>query len=291
LGPIEPIDHELDALRYGLRRLAYGVGSVASLAAAGQLVDRKSANLDALLLAPLADVLTSRPLVIVPTSGLHAMPWAVLVSAAGRPISVAPSAALWHQAATDRRPSDGRQVLVSGPGLPHAAAEIAALARRYGAAQRFTGRGAKVEPVIAALDGAELAHIAAHGHFRADNPLFSSLQLRDGQLTVHDLEGLQHAPRHVVLSACESGLPTVHPGDEVVGLAAAFLSLGTVSLLATVAPVPDDTSRPLMLRYHRYRRAGRAPAAALAAAQLDMTSRGTASSRAAAAGFVCFGAG
>ena len=26
LGPIEPIDHELDGLRYGLRRLAYGIG-------------------------------------------------------------------------------------------------------------------------------------------------------------------------------------------------------------------------------------------------------------------------
>jgi len=291
LGPIEPVDHALDGLRYGLRRLAYGIGSPASLTAAGELADRKAARLDELLLAPLADLLAGGPLVIVPTSGLHAMPWAVLPSAAGRPISVAPSAALWHRAASDDRPSDGRTVLVSGPGLPHAAAEVAALAGRYRAADRFTGATALVGPVIAALDGSELAHIAAHGHFRADNPLFSSLQLRDGPLTVHDLEGLRKAPRHVVLSACESGLPTVHPGDEVVGLAAALLSLGTVSLVATVAPVPDDTSRPLMLRYHRYHRAGRSPAAALAAAQHDLAGRGTASGRAAAAGFVCFGAG
>ena len=55
---------------------------------------------DALLLLPLCGYLGDAPLVLVPTSGLHAMPWAVLPSCAGRPLSVAPSAALWHQAAT-----------------------------------------------------------------------------------------------------------------------------------------------------------------------------------------------
>jgi CHAT domain-containing protein len=49
------------------------------------------------------------------------------------------------------------------------------------AARAFPGRPA-----------AGQAHVAAHGVFRADSPMFSSLRLADGPLTVHDLERLRH---------------------------------------------------------------------------------------------------
>ena len=49
--------------------------------------------------------------------------------------------------------------------------------------------------MLTALDGAWLAHIAAHGIFRADSPLFSSLRMHDGPLTVYDFEQLR--PRAV----------------------------------------------------------------------------------------------
>ena len=65
--------------------------------------------------------------------------------------------------------------------------------------------------MLSALDGAWLAHIAAHGNFRADNPLFSSLMLDDGPLIVHDLERLNRAPYWLVLSCCDSGV-TRPPG-------------------------------------------------------------------------------
>lgn len=38
----------------------------------------------------------------------------------------------------------------------------------------LTGKTATAEATLAALDGAALAHLACHGHFRADSPLFSS---------------------------------------------------------------------------------------------------------------------
>ena len=77
--------------------------------------------------------------------------------------------------------------------------------------------------MLAALEGAGMAHVAAHASFRADNGLWSSLELADGVLTVYELEQLRRPPQVVVLSACQSGLSAVRPGDEVMGLVAALL--------------------------------------------------------------------
>lgn len=285
LGSAAAAERDLDALRYGLRRLAYHASP-----AAEQLVEHKARRLDAVLLAPLLPDIGDRALVVVPTGALHAMPWAALPSCAGRPLSIAPSAALWHRAATSAENSPGGWVFAAGPGLPHATAEVVTLARRYPHARRITGRNATVEAVTGALNRAELAHIAAHGDFRADNPLFSAIRLADGPLTVYDLERLTRPPRHVVLSACESGLPAVHPGDELMGFAAALLAMGTRSLIATVVPVPDNASRALMLRLHRHLDQGRSPATALAMAQRELIDTGP-TTRVAAIGFLCFGAG
>lgn len=277
LGPAAEVAERLDELRFALRRLAFGLGSVAGLA------ERTAHRLDDLLLAPLS--LGDGPLVIVPTGRLHELPWPVLPTCQGRPLSLAPSAALWHRAATGVPSPAGDHVVVAGPGLPHAAAEVAALARRYPGARRFTGRTARVETVLAALDGAALGHIAAHGRFRTDNPLFSALQLADGPLTVYDLERLTRPPRHVVLSGCDSGRSAVHAGDELLGLASALLALGTTSLIATVLPIPDDAGRELMVRHHRHLAAGLSPATALATAQAGLPGSPT------AAAYVCYGAG
>jgi CHAT domain-containing protein len=290
IGRVTEVAEQLDALRFGLRSVGYQLGSTRSAAAAVELVERRAERLDRLLLHPIAADLGDRELVIVPTGVLHAMPWPVLPGCANRPVSVAPSAALWHRALRGPAGADGRRVFVAGPGLPHASAEVVALARRR-AALRFTGRRARVDEVMAALDGAELGHIAAHGSFRADNPLFSALHLEDGPLTVYDLERLDRPPRHLVLSACDSGLPAVHPGDELLGLAAALLGLGSRSLVATVVPVPDRTSRPLMLRLHRHLDRGLGPAAALNQAQRDVARHDDVTARVTALGFVCFGAG
>ncbi|MFC7503177.1 CHAT domain-containing protein, partial [Nocardioides sp. GCM10030258] len=94
---------------------------------------------------------------------------------------------------------------------------------------------------------ADLVHLAAHGRFRADSPLFSALDLADGPLTVHDLERLQRAPYRVVLSACESGVLAPVGAEELLGLAAALFSLGTAGLVSSVAEVNDTATADLMV--------------------------------------------
>ncbi len=290
LGPLAEVEAELTSLRFALRRLAYGQGTARSLAAAEASASFSAGRLDALLIGPARGDVSDRELVVVPTGVLHALPWAALPSCAGRSVSVAPSAALWQRAACAGGASGEGVVLVAGPGLAHAEAEVEALAESYKGAVRLGGGEARVAAVASALDGAGLAHVAAHGQFRADNPLFSSLTLADGPLTVYDLERLEHAPSLLVLSACESGLSAVAPGDELMGLASALFALGTRTLVASVAPVPDAATRSLMLAFHALLQQGVAPASALAQAQAGAVS-GHHAEFAAAAGFVCFGAG
>lgn len=284
LGACARAAAELDALRFSLRRLAMRLGSPRSLEAAAEGVAHAAAELDALLLGPVASLLEDRELVLVPTAALHALPWALLPSCAGRPVTVVPSAALWLRAVrADRAPG---VVLAAGPDLPGAAAEVATLARHYPGATRLTGSRATAAAVAAALDGAALGHVAAHGRFRADNAMFSCLLLADGPLTVYDLEALRRAPTALVLSSCESGVSSVQPGDELMGLAASLLALGTSTLVASVSPVPDVATTPIMVDLHRRLRAGDSPSAAVAGAQARAATEDPP-----AATFVCFGAG
>lgn len=291
LGASGAADFELEALHFALRRLARGHASTASSAAALAAVAHAGKRLDSLLLEPLAADLGDRPLVIAPTGTLHATPWSLLPSCRGRAVSVTPCAALWH-AATNKSAggaATGPIVLVAGPELPHAAKEVARLGRLYPTAVRLVAEQASAGAVLAALDGAALAHIAAHGTFRADNPLFSALKLADGPVTVYDLESLRKAPEVLLLSACESGLSAVHPGDELMGLAASLLSLGTRTLVASVVAVPDEHTAQLMLAVHRLLRAGSSPAEALCRAQGE-TDSSDPLAVAASAAFICFGA-
>jgi CHAT domain-containing protein len=140
------------------------------------------------------------------------------------------------------------------------------------------------------MDGTLLTHVAAHGVFRADNPLFSSLLLSDGPFTVHDIERLDNTPHPVVLAACETGRSRVLAGDETLGLASALLSQETSSIVAPIITIPDGETVDLMTTYHRCLRAGSAPADALAEAQQRHRGDGGRGSAAAAA-FICLGAG
>jgi CHAT domain-containing protein len=193
--------------------------------------------------------LSDGPVVVSPTGPLHATPWALLPALAGVPVSVAPSAALWLRARSSRAP-DGARVLIAGPGLETGGAELDTLARLHPEAVLLRGGAATVERSLEALDGASVAHVAAHGRFRDDSPLFSSLDLDDGPLTVHDFERLDRAPHRMVLSACESGVMAPIGAGEMLGLVAAMLSMGSAGVVSSVAQVNDQATADLMLDVH-----------------------------------------
>jgi len=154
-------------------------------------------------------------------------------------------------------------VLVRGPDLAGGGQEIDALTQRYPNARCLTDRAASATDVLAALDGSRLAHIAAHGTFRSDNPLFSALRVDDGPITVYDVAGLRRAPYRIVLSTCDSARLESVGADELLGLTAALLPLGTAGVVASLLPVNDAATVDVMLTLHDALSAGATLAGAL----------------------------
>jgi CHAT domain-containing protein len=177
--------------------------------------------------------------------------------------------------------SPGSPLLVAGPDLEHAAREVTEIAKSYPGCRPLVAEAATVSASLQALDGAPLAHLAAHGHHDQENFLFSRLDLADGPLMAYDIQQLVTAPRQVVLSSCDVGRTVVRPGEEILGFTAALLYVGTATVISSVSRVADDAAVGMMTAYHRLLAAGTRPAQALAEAALTEEF----------SPFVCFGGG
>ncbi|GAA4566425.1 CHAT domain-containing protein [Planotetraspora kaengkrachanensis] len=264
-GGVADAEAEAEHVRAALRRVAYGrAGRIAPLKEAGL-------RLQEILLGPAVRHLGEGPVVIVPPGPLHGVPWALLPALRDRVLSVSPSAGTWLRA-RGIEPRGDRVVLVRGPGLATGGAEVPVLADLYGEVTVLENGGAGGAAVLKEIDGCHLAHIAAHGTFRADSPMFSSLQMDDGPLIVHDLERLRSAPYRIILSSCDSGTLEPVGADELLGLAAALLPLGTAGIVASSVPVHDEAVVPLMVALHQALKSGHGLAEALRDARAALPS-------------------
>lgn len=153
-----------------------------------------------------------------------------------------------------------------GGRLPFTVQEAQAVAELWGGRTLLEG-----EATRAALREAGAAcqaiHLATHGDFRPDNPLFSGLMLADGWLTTLDIFSLRLRASLVTLSACQTGQHVVGGGDELLGLMRAFLSAGAASLALTLWAVEDRSTARLMERFYERLAAGWTKGAALRDAQ------------------------
>ena len=223
------------------------------------------------LLGPAARHLGDGSVVIVPPGKLHAIPWALTPALSDRVVTVVPSAGAWLRSHAAPPPTRHHVTLARGPGLTSDGAEVPAVAQLYDDVRVLTGGEATSEKVLFALDGAWLAHIAAHGVFRADSPLFSSLRMEDGPLTVYDFEQLHRAPYRLVLSSCDSALQGLAGADELLGLVSSLQPLGTAGIVAAIAPLNDRAVVPVMLSLHRHLRADRTLAESMQSVRAEFT--------------------
>jgi hypothetical protein len=282
VGPTQAATHTLAHALFTLRREGAGRGTHRlDLAEIGR-------RLEVSLLGEAVHLLRGGPVVVVPTGKLHAVPWGMMPSLRDRPMAVSPSASAWLRARHAARPDEDRVVLVGGPRLLTGDAEVRALTGQYPDATVLADGDATADRVMAAMDGAWLVHLAAHGTFRDDSPLFSAIELADGPLTVYDLERLKRAPHHVVLSSCSSAVGVAVGADELLGLVSALISLGSAGVIASVVPVNDPATVPLMTALHDQLRTGIGLAAALTRARQAMSDDPVA--KATAYSFIALGA-
>jgi hypothetical protein len=289
LGRVDEVVGSGRQLGFALRRLSHP-RSRASVAAAFGSANEELRHLAVALLEPLAESFADADEVIVaPPGDLIGIPWSALEPLADRPVRVVPSALAWWQG-QDRQPASARAVLVAGPDLPAADDEIRQIARRYGDAVELSGKRATVEAVQRVAAGARIVHIAGHGRLRSDSPTFSSLQLADGPLTVHDIEGLAEPAHHWVLAACDLGNPGAVAGPALEGVLASLLSGGAGAVVAAVVSVPDLSTRDLMVALHDGLAAGVAMPESLRRARRGLDASDPAGFVAGTA-FACYGGG
>lgn len=216
-------------------------------------------------------------LAIVPHGPLHQVPFHALFDGERYlmerfEFSYAPSATVYAMC-QERERSGSDEALVFGvedPSIPAAAVEARAVAECLTGARVRVGEEATIAALRDEASGRGVLHLACHGLFRSDNPMFSSLKLHDGWLTAADAMQLELDGALVTLSACESGRGGVIGGDEVLGLARAFLGTGAATLVVSLWLAHDETTAALMENWYGRMRDGAGPGAALRATQLEI---------------------
>jgi CHAT domain-containing protein/tetratricopeptide (TPR) repeat protein len=229
-----------------------------------------------LLFAPLSNVLRPYPkLIVVPHGSLHYLPFHALYDGASflleqHEISYLPGASMLRYC-LEAEPADAG-LLAFGHSyngrLPHTLQEAEAIAAILGNGVFLEERATTAQLREAASD-CRLIHLATHGEFRPDNPLFSGLALADGWLTTLDIFDLRLNASLVTLSACQTGQSVVSEGDELMGLMRAFLSAGAASVVLGLWTVEDRSAARLMETFYRKLAEGWGKGAALRHAQLQ----------------------
>jgi CHAT domain-containing protein len=275
----------LEELAFQFSKFQYGPAyyerhKSALLHAVQDLLDRLGEKLLGPVWEKLAGVKT---LSIIPHGPLHALPFQALRQN-GRyliethAVSYAPSAAVlnycWNKSSAHNHegPFDGTALLVGVPDerATQVSQEIQTLAALIDGSNVLLGEDATLERVRVAAPNCDLLHLAAHGLFRPDAPLLSSIHLADNWMAVQDVYDLDLKASLVTLSACETGLGHDEGGDEMVGLVRGFLHAGASSLLVSLWMVDDQSMTDLMTRFYTHWLAGKPKSQALRQAQVEL---------------------
>ena len=271
VAEIERCRFQIDTLRFGSKQVR------THLPALAQRTQKHLRSLYDRLLRGIEPKLGERALVIVPHRALHYLPFQALHDGDSylierREVSFAPSAVVLQQC-LERPQSDFRTALLLGVAdeqIPRVEEELQALDHVFAAVQRYAGGEATVEVLRRESGGVDVIHLACHAQFRSDNPLFSAVKLGDGWFTARDAYALRLSCGLVTLSACETGMNAVAPGDELLGLTRGFLSAGSASVMMSLWTIDDEATAELMTAFYEEIVQTKSPSAALRHAQIKL---------------------
>jgi CHAT domain-containing protein len=168
--------------------------------------------------------------------------------------------------------------------LPYARAEAQAILALAPQTQSFSAfdfaanQAAALDP---ALSQYRYVHFATHGLLNDTHPELSGLVLslvdregrtQDGFLRMVEVFNLNLPAELVVLSGCKTGLGKEIRGEGLIGLTRGFMHAGAARVLVSLWDVNDRATAELMARVYRGMLGkGLSPAAALRAAQLELS--------------------
>jgi CHAT domain-containing protein len=218
-----------------------------------------------------------RKLTVVPHSVLHHVPFHALTDGETYvldelEVSYAPSASAWRLSQRPAGDTLARSLVlgVTDEHIPAARDEALDVARNLPNATVCLDDEATSEALFGAAPLNDVIHLACHGLFRADNPMFSAVRLADRWVTAGDMLRLRLPGAFVALSACESGRGEAIGGDEVLGLPRALLGAGATGVLVSLWLVHDEAAAQLMATMYSSLTEGKGRAASLRSAQQEL---------------------
>ena len=254
LVPAEEVRDHLHLLQFQLAKFRLGREYANTFGPALQAA--ASFHLEELyrdLVAPIRDRLDARHLVIVPHGFLHHLPFHALFDGEKWlcdefSISYAPSSSVFHLCTAKRWRAPERSLVlgIPDPLAPYIRQEAEFVASVLPNPRLFLGEEASEDRLRAYGPVSRFIHIATHGLFRRDNPMFSSIRLGKSQLRLLDLYQLRLSAELVTLSGCGTGLNVVVGGDELLGLARGLLYAGAQTVLATLWDANDESTAMFM---------------------------------------------
>lgn len=173
-------------------------------------------------------------------------------------VGYAPSAEVLKYCRKKNDPDRRTAAIFANPtgDLPFAEEEAQKVAACFGTdAKVFRGKDATLKN-LESLEDTDIIHLACHGVFRADEPVFSHLLLADdnaglGACFLPDIFNLRlKTPTLVAVSAYESGLNLPSSGDDLIGFARGFFYAGAPSVVATLWRVNDKSTAYFMEEFY-----------------------------------------
>lgn len=278
LSRLDEVSHAVRLLHLQLSKLQLGPGFAARYGRTLQAAaDLHLERLHDLLLGPLTVAGRYRHLVVAPSGVLNSVPFHALRHKRGylidsTTVSYAPSAGVYDWSLR-QPPAAGEKSLVFGISdalAPEIAAEARAVDRLLPRSRLYLDERATESTLRRAAPRSRFIHIATHGHFRQDNPMFSSIRLGDSRLSLWDLYSFRLQAALVTLSGCSTGLSVSAGGDEMIGLIRGLLFAGTRTVQSTLWDVHDRSTASYMTLFYQNLLGGTGLAEAQRSAMLEL---------------------
>ncbi|HLY92611.1 MAG TPA: CHAT domain-containing tetratricopeptide repeat protein [Candidatus Angelobacter sp.] len=264
LGEVMPVREKLRLLQLQLAKFRLGEDYIRPLEKS--FLEATQAHLEELysfLIAPVRDQLKAEHLIIVPHAFLHYLPFHALSDGQKYlidefSVSYAPSSSIFA-VCQEKQQEPGRTggalvLAVPDARAPYIADEARFVAASMENSRLFLGEEATEEQLRKFGPESRFIHIATHGYFRQDNPMFSSIRLGTSLLSLFDLYQFHFDAELVTLSGCGTGMNVVIGGDELIGLVRGLLYAGAQTLMVSLWEVHDQSTAEFMGDFYRHYR-------------------------------------